>query len=157
MQTLVRPQCLKKAIFLTPLRSPPVVVRAIEDAPEITKISHIQPYLSRTTLAESKDATDNRVIQSEESEGSATRKEPECAQPYDRSIKVAETDGPPILKITHCVGQSGHSDQPPDECQQCGKEVAGFLRHLGLPGTSELWSHVCCKTATYIIFFVLYK
>lgn len=48
-----------------------------------------------------------------------------------------QTDGPPVKQVYH--GGNGHSSDGPDDCVECGREVASFLHslHAGVPGKCE--------------------
>lgn len=42
----------------------------------------------------------------------------------------AESEGPRVRLIAHTNGQSGHTEERPQDCFQCGVEVATILRDL---------------------------
>lgn len=49
----------------------------------------------------------------------------------DESISLfAATHGPPVDKITHIDGQNNHYGDWPDDCEQCGVEVANIVKNL---------------------------
>lgn len=50
---------------------------------------------------------------------------------YSATCVPAPTDGPAIRRLRH-NNAPGHTDGGADECEQCGRELAGVLRDLGV-------------------------
>lgn len=46
------------------------------------------------------------------------------------ATKLPETFGPHVRHIRHRSGQLEHSGEWPEDCEQCGREVAGILKEL---------------------------
>ncbi|XP_025100542.1 uncharacterized protein LOC112567885 isoform X2 [Pomacea canaliculata] len=49
-------------------------------------------------------------------------------QPYSERGVPDHTDGPPVTRLYH--QHHGHSDDGPDDCVTCGRDVASFLHSL---------------------------
>ena len=90
------PPELQEEVLTTPLRSAPVILRAL------------QPEL---------DARSDAI------------------RGYSDSGLPAPGDGPSVIRLHH--GGDGHRAEYPVDCDQCGRDVAGTLRRIGVGAGGE--------------------
>lgn len=64
---------------------------------------------------------------------------------YGEPPTTVSTDGPAYIPLTHSRGQEGHGDVDPEDCEQCGQQIATELNRLHVnfqaPGNLE-WRDV---------------
>lgn len=51
-------------------------------------------------------------------------------KPHGSVTSIAATDGLQVDQIRHSEGQAGHSGDLPEDCEQCGMEVARIVKDL---------------------------